>query len=85
MGEIFAEKLNTATGPLAVLVPMGGFSELDFPGQPFWWPEADQAFVDSLKTHLRPDIYVELSDKDVNSPEFSSRAAEKLLDFLKQR
>ncbi|MBV9671689.1 MAG: Tm-1-like ATP-binding domain-containing protein [Verrucomicrobia bacterium] len=85
MGEIFAEKLNTATGPLAVLVPMGGFSELDFPGQPFWWPEADQAFVDSLKTHLRPDIYVELSDKDVNSPEFSGRAAEKLLDFLKQR
>ncbi len=85
MGEIFAEKLNAATGPLAVLIPMGGFSELDFPGQPFWWPEADQAFVDALKKHLRSDISVELRDTDVNHPDFSGRAAEKLLELLEQR
>ena len=83
MGEIFAEKLNAAKGPVAVFIPMGGFSEVDYPGQPFWWPEADQAFVDALKKHLRPDIPLEISDKDVNHPEFSSRAAEKLLEFLK--
>jgi len=83
LGEIFAEKLNVATGPVTVLIPMGGFSEVDRPGQPFWWPEADQAFVDSLKRCLRPDIPVEISDKDVNDPAFSSRVAEKLLEFLK--
>jgi uncharacterized protein (UPF0261 family) len=55
---------------------------MDYPGQPFWWPEADQAFVDALKKHLRPDIPVEISDKDVNHPEFASRTAEKLLEFL---
>jgi len=82
MGEIFAGKLNEAKGQVAVFIPMGGFSELDFPGQPFWWPEADYAFVDALKRHLRPDIPVEISDKDVNHPEFSSRAAEKLLELL---
>jgi uncharacterized protein (UPF0261 family) len=27
---------------------MGGFSELDYPGQPFWCPEANQAFLDEL-------------------------------------
>jgi len=83
MGKIFAEKLNMAQGPLTVLIPLGGFSEVDFPGKPFWWPEANQAFVDELRQHLRPDIPVEISDKDVNHPEFSSRVAEKLLEFLK--
>lgn len=82
MGKIFAEKLNAAKGPVAVFIPMGGFSELDYPGQPFWWPEADEAFVDALKKYLRPDIPVEISDKDVNHPEFSSRVAEKLIEFL---
>jgi uncharacterized protein (UPF0261 family) len=83
LGEIFAEKLNAATGPVTVLIPMGGFSEVDRLGQPFWWPEADQAFVDSLKRCLRPDIPVEISDKDVNDPAFSGHVAEKLLEFLK--
>jgi uncharacterized protein (UPF0261 family) len=83
IGEIFAGKLNAAKGSVAVLIPMGGFSEVDYPGQPFWWPEADRAFVDALKRHLRSDIPVEIIDKDVNDPEFSGRTAGKLLEFLK--
>ena len=85
MGEIFAEKLNMAQGPVMVFIPLGGFSEVDFPGKPFWWPEANQAFVDALKKHLRPDIPVEISDKDVNHLEFSRRVAEKLLEFLRNK
>jgi uncharacterized protein (UPF0261 family) len=84
MGEIFAEKLNKAKGPVAVLIPMGGFSEVDFPGKPFWWPEANQAFVNALKNNLRSDIPLEISDKDVNDPEFSGRVAQKLLELLKK-
>jgi uncharacterized protein (UPF0261 family) len=84
MGEIFAEKLNTAAGPVAVFIPMGGFSEIDFPGKPFWWPEANQAFVDALKSKLRPDISVIISDKDVNDPQFSGKLAETLLEMLKK-
>jgi len=85
MGEIFAEKLNMAQGPVMVFIPLGGFSEVDFPGKPFWWPEANQAFVDALKKRLRPDIPVEISDKDVNHLEFSRRVAEKLLEFLRNK
>jgi hypothetical protein len=40
--------------------------------------------VNALKKHLRPDIPLEISDKDVNHPEFSARVAEKLLEFLKK-
>jgi uncharacterized protein (UPF0261 family) len=72
MGQIFAEKLNKAIGPVAVMIPMGGLSELDYPGQPFWCSEADQAFVDALRKSLRPDIPLEVSEKAVNDSEFSS-------------
>lgn len=82
MGRIFADKLNAAQGPVAVYIPMGGFSELDFPDNIFWWPEADQAFVDGLKSKLNPDIPVIIVDKDVNDPEFSGQVAGKLLNML---
>jgi uncharacterized protein (UPF0261 family) len=85
MGEIFAKKLNVSIGPVAVMIPLGGFSEVDYPGQPFWCPEADQAFVDALRKYLRPDIPIEVSEKAVNDSEFSSRAAERLLELINQR
>jgi len=84
MGEIFAEKLNAATGPVKVFIPMGGFSELDFPDELFWWPEANQAFVEGLQSKLNPDIPVVISEKDVNDPEFSGAVAQTLLDMLSQ-
>lgn len=84
MGEIFAEKLNAAKGPVVVLIPTKGWSELDAPGKPFWWPEANQAFIDALKRNLRPDIPVILVDHNINDPEFSGKVAETLLELLKQ-
>lgn len=85
LGEIFAEKLNAAKGPVVVLIPTQGWSELDAPDKPFWWPEADQAFIDSLKRHLRADIPVILIDHNINDPEFSGKVAETLLELLKRR
>ncbi|MEO8609946.1 MAG: Tm-1-like ATP-binding domain-containing protein [Chloroflexota bacterium] len=85
MGAIFAEKLNAATGPIAVYIPLGGFSELDPKGKPFYWPEATEAFVTALKQHLREDIPVTEMDTDINDPVFSGRVAQALLDMLKIR
>lgn len=82
MGKIFAEKLNASKGPVAVLIPMGGFSEVDAPDKPFWWPEADQAFIDGLKSKLNEAIPVIVSDKNVNDPEFSAKVAQTLLEML---
>jgi uncharacterized protein (UPF0261 family) len=85
MGEIFAEKLNAACGPVQVFIPMGGFSEVDFPDKPFWWPEADQAFVDAFQRKIRADIPVTIMNTDVNDPAFSGKAAETLLEMLKTK
>jgi uncharacterized protein (UPF0261 family) len=84
MGEVFAEKLNAACGPVTVFIPMKGFSEVDAPGQPFWWPEADQAFVNSLQRRIRSDIPVILMDHNINDPEFSGKLSETLLEMLKK-
>ncbi len=61
---------------------MGGFSEVDAPGKPFWWPEADQAFVDGLKSQLRFDIPVVVMNNNVNNTEFSAKVAQTLLEML---
>lgn len=82
LGRIFAEKLNMAIAPVKVLIPLKGFSEIDAPGQPFWWPEANQAFINELTKRLRPDIEVILMDNNVNDPEFSEKCATELLNLL---
>lgn len=83
LGRIFAEKLNAATGPVRVLIPLRGFSILDSPGQRFWDPEADGAFIASLKTNLRSDIPVEEHDLNINERAFAERCAQALLEMLK--
>ena len=83
LGWIVAGKLNLSTGPVAVLIPLRGWSMIDAPGGPFWWPEADQAFADALKSALRSDIPVIEIDANVNDPEFARRCAETLLEQMR--
>ena len=82
LGAILARKLNLSTGPVTVLLPRRGWSVIDSPGGPFWWPEANEALHATLKDNLRPDIRVIELDANVNDPEFSKCAAEALLEYL---
>jgi len=83
MGRIFAEKLNAARGPARVLIPLGGFSMLDSPGERFWDPAADAAFVAALCADLRPEIVIETIEANINDPQFADRAAALLLAMLR--
>ncbi|MFH1922567.1 MAG: Tm-1-like ATP-binding domain-containing protein [Planctomycetota bacterium] len=84
LGEILAEKINLSTGPVTVLIPLKGLSVIDAPGGSFWWPEANQALFDAMKSNLRPEVPVVEMDCNVNDPEFARRCAETLLDSLKR-
>ncbi len=48
-----AARLNRCEGEVRFLLPMGGVSALDAPGQPFWDPAADAALFDALAAELQ--------------------------------
>jgi uncharacterized protein (UPF0261 family) len=52
LGRWIGSKLNACAGEVCFVVPLGGFSTLDAPGQPFWDPQALGAFVHSLERTL---------------------------------
>ena len=51
IGRWIAERLNRMPGQVRFLIPEGGVSALDAPGQPFWWPQADAALFDAIERH----------------------------------
>ena len=53
IGEFIAAKLNAMTGPVRFLIPEGGVSAIDRPGQPFHDPEADRMLFSTLEQHFR--------------------------------
>jgi uncharacterized protein (UPF0261 family) len=83
LGEIFAEKANAATGPIAVLIPLRGVSILDGDGQPFCDRDADQAMFTTLRQHLRPDIPYVAVAANINDQVFSEKAVEMMLKLIK--
>ena len=82
-GEIMAGKLNQSTAPVTVLIPLCGVSMIDTEGQPFWWPEADQALFTALKKNLRKDNPVIEMNCTINDPAFADRCAETLLASMR--
>jgi uncharacterized protein (UPF0261 family) len=78
MGEWIAERLNRCAGPVRFLLPEGGVSALDAPGEAFYDPEADAALFAALE-HA-----VEQSEKrrlirlphHINDPQFAAALVE---------
>ena len=83
LGKEIALKANAAKGPTAIIFPLHGISALDASGQPFWWPQANQALRESLKLWLSPGVeYIEM-DLHINDPAFGEACAQKLINYLK--
>ncbi|MFQ6678410.1 MAG: Tm-1-like ATP-binding domain-containing protein [Fidelibacterota bacterium] len=74
MASIMASRLNASTAPCAVLNPLKGWSSLDEKGHTLYDPEADQAFMDALKSNLKPHIQIKDIELHLNSPEFGKEA-----------
>ena len=82
MGEIFAQKANAATGPVAFLFPLKGVSMLDADGDRFCDRDADQTFFAAVRENVKDDVRVEEIDANINDPEFSARAVEIMLELI---
>ena len=79
-----AERLNRMTGPVRFLIPEGGVSALDAPGQPFHDPEA----LAALSRRLRADVTETDTRRlvsvphNLNTPEFADAALAALEEIL---
>ncbi len=68
-----ATKIHRFATPLTILIPEGGVSALDAPGQPFHDPEADAALFDELQRALerRPNCILRRLPLHINDPRFA--------------
>ncbi|GAA1845216.1 Tm-1-like ATP-binding domain-containing protein [Microbacterium koreense] len=82
IGRIFAERVNSATGPVRVAFPTQGLSMPAVPGGEFWDPEGDEILLGAIRAHLRPDIPLETIDLHINDPALGRLVAERFLELM---
>jgi uncharacterized protein (UPF0261 family) len=82
LGRIIGEKLNAATGPTALALPLGGVSMLDVEGEDFYDPEADTALFDALRATIDDDIDLMEMETDINDDAFAEAMAERLDEYM---
>ena len=71
VGKLVAERLNLASGPTAVIIPMRGWIEGDrHPKSPFHDKEGGETFSQALKAKLKPGIKVMELDCHINDAIF---------------
>ena len=78
LGRMLAEKLNRATGPVSLFVPLRGGSSYAIEGAVFHDPVADAALVESIRSHLDPKVELVEMDTDINDPVFAEAMARRL-------
>ncbi|PYH46205.1 Tm-1-like ATP-binding domain-containing protein [Aspergillus saccharolyticus JOP 1030-1] len=81
VGEFIAEKLRAATRPdrVVVVLPMGGVSQLDKDGGPYWDPEADEVLFDTVEKGLKGSgVEVIRREEHVNDEAFARVLVETL-------
>jgi uncharacterized protein (UPF0261 family) len=73
-GEFIARKLNACSGPVRFLLPEGGVSLIDAPGQPFWDPDADAALFATIEKLVEQtdDRRIARVPANINDPEFAA-------------
>ena len=70
-GAFLARKLDALTGPAVFLIPEGGVSALDAPGQAFHDPEADAALFGAIESSVRRAGVVRRVPHHLNDPAFA--------------
>jgi uncharacterized protein (UPF0261 family) len=84
IGALFARRVSTATGPTAVLLPLGGCSKYELPPGPFVDPEADAALFGAIRAGLRSGIACDDVDANINDATFAEAATRTFLALWQQ-
>ena len=83
IGTWIANKLNQCPGEIRFLMPLGGISALDKPGQFFYDPAANKALFTAIEENLQITSKHKLikSEHHINSPEFAQLVIENFTEI----
>lgn len=82
LAGVIAERLNQATGPLKVILPLKGFCEAGAEGRELYNKEVDDTFIRVFKEKLDPSVDVIEVNANINDQAFADvviREAEKMI------
>ena len=86
IASVIARKLNAASGPTVLFVPLRGVSAIATEGQPFHDPDADEALFSTLREEVDATrVEVHELDADVNDPAFALAMANRLHELIGAR
>ena len=85
VAETMAERLNGARGPVAILIPLRGWSIYGAKGGPLHDEAGYRIFLKTLRHHLRGGIVMEEVDAHINDPVFVDRCVKQLVGFMDGR
>lgn len=81
--RFLVEKLNCATGPVSVIVPLGGGSVMDKEGGAFWEPETNRLVRETIRQGLQPHIRYQEVEGHINDDAFADFVFEEVCRVIK--
>lgn len=78
-----AQRLANPRGPVGVLIPLQGWSEVDKAGAALFDPSIDRFFIDALKRLLPPEVSLREVDCHISDPKFARLAVEWLDEMIR--
>ncbi|MCC6313946.1 MAG: Tm-1-like ATP-binding domain-containing protein [Thermomicrobiales bacterium] len=84
LGRTLAAKLNAATGPVALFIPLRGVSMIAVEGGVFYDPAADRALLDAIHAEIGPQIEIHELDMEINDPRFAAAMADRMDAMIRE-
>jgi uncharacterized protein (UPF0261 family) len=85
VGKEVARRLQYTRGDAIFLIPNGGFDSYAVKGMGFYDPQADAAFVETLKQGLPKSICLIERDTYIEDPAFAIEAAQMLIGLIRAK
>ena len=82
--KLIAERANRAVGPVAIVIPLGGFSAVDAKGQHFYNTQADAAFARVIKNSVKKKVDIIEVDAHINDAKFAKKIVDTFDKLLKK-
>lgn len=82
LGQQLAQKLNQSRGPVTVVLPLKGISQVDSEGNVFYQPQVNSVLFKAIKNSLSDSFNVIESAAHINDKSFSALLVEHLLTML---